>query len=100
MSELTFRLSEEDVQRIARAVAAEMREPVQDRWLTTDEAADYLSIHPVTLRKLAAERRVPFEQERPGCALHFRQAELDGWRWIDNGGILSTRQKRPRDVGA
>lgn len=52
----------------------------QDDWLDTRAAADYLSVHRDTLRKLAAERAVPTHQDAPGCKLYFRRDELDEWR--------------------
>jgi excisionase family DNA binding protein len=93
---LEVRLSPEQLDELAERIAERLREPEEDHWLTTREAAEYLRIHPVTLRRLAAERRVPFIQECPGCALHFRRSDLDARRrGVDSGGTLSTRRKRP-----
>jgi hypothetical protein len=39
-----------------------------------------LGMHPDNLRKLAAAREIPSEQEAPGCARHFLLSELDRWR--------------------
>jgi excisionase family DNA binding protein len=55
-----------------------------DRWLSTREAAQHLGMHPDTLRRLAATRVIPSEQDRPGCALHFRLSALERWR--ESGG--------------
>ena len=49
-------------------------------WLDSREAAEYLGLHRDTLRKLAAERAIPAEQEGPGCKLFFRRSALDEWR--------------------
>lgn len=49
-------------------------------WFDSRHAADYLGIHRDTLRKLAAERAIPSEQEGPNCKLYFRRADLDAWR--------------------
>ncbi|MBV9005611.1 MAG: helix-turn-helix domain-containing protein [Solirubrobacterales bacterium] len=51
-----------------------------DEWFDSRHAADYLGVHRDTLRKLAAERAIPAEQEGPGCKLYFRRSELDAWR--------------------
>ena len=60
-------------------------------WLDSRHAADYLGVHRDTLRKLAAERAIPSEQDGPGCKLFFRRADLDVWR--RSGG-------RPRHLAA
>jgi helix-turn-helix protein len=65
-------------ERVADIMAA--REPAAERWLDTKDAADYLSVHPVTLRKLAAERRIDFQQEERGRKLYFSTRELDRHR--------------------
>ena len=49
-------------------------------WLDSRRAAEYLDVHRDTLRKLAAERAIPSEQEGPGCKLYFRRSDLDSWR--------------------
>lgn len=49
-------------------------------WLDSRDAADYLGVHRDTLRKLAAERAIPAEQDRPDCKLFFRRSALDEWR--------------------
>lgn len=54
-----------------------------DEWFDSRHAAEYLGLHRDTLRKLAAERAIPSEQDGPGCKLYFRRSDLDDWR---NGG--------------
>jgi len=61
----------------ARPAAAK---PNGDEWLDTRDAAEYLGVHRDTIRRLAAERAVPSEQEGPGCKLFFRRSDLDAWR--------------------
>jgi excisionase family DNA binding protein len=39
-----------------------------------------LGIHRDTLRKLAAEKAIPSEQDGPNCKLYFRRSDLDAWR--------------------
>ena len=51
-----------------------------DDWLDSRHAAEYLGVHRDTLRKLAAERAIPSEQDGPGCKLYFRRSDLDTWR--------------------
>jgi excisionase family DNA binding protein len=54
-----------------------------DEWFDSRHAAEYLGVHRDTLRKLAAERAIPSEQDGRGCKLYFRRSDLDAWR---NGG--------------
>lgn len=72
----------EVAERVAAAVVAQLTMPTNkpDEWLDCRQAADYLGVHRDTLRKLAAERAVPAEQDGPGCKLFFRRADLDEWR--------------------
>lgn len=51
-----------------------------DEWFDSRHAAEYLGVHRDTLRKLAAERAIPSEQDGPGCKLYFRRSDLDAWR--------------------
>lgn len=81
MATLEVRLSDEQLTDLVSRIVAELRQPAPaDRWLSTAEAAAYLACHPVTVRKLAAEHKLPAEQERPGAKLNFRQSELDRFR--------------------
>lgn len=52
----------------------------RDEWLDSRHAADYLGVHRDTLRKLAAERAIPSEQDGPGCKLYFLRSDLEAWR--------------------
>jgi hypothetical protein len=71
--------------RIAERVAIQLAKPHDlNRWLTTREAAQHLGMHPDSLRKLAAARAIPSEQDAPGCARYFLLSELDRWR--ESGG--------------
>lgn len=91
-------LADRVVERVATRLA-DLHDDL-DRWLTTREAAQHLGMHPDNLRKLAAARVIPSEQDAPGCALHFRLSELDRWR--ESGGrrcpsvapVASTRLPR------
>lgn len=70
------------VDRVAEAIAERLCTTSADQpeWLGSREAADYLGLHRDTLRKLAAERAIPAEQDGPGCKLFFRRSALDEWR--------------------
>jgi excisionase family DNA binding protein len=69
------------VELVAERVAARLAAAASaDEWLDTRAAADYLGVHRDTVRRLAAERVVPSEQEGPGCKLFFRRTDLDAWR--------------------
>jgi len=69
--------------RVATALAERLATPTADtspEWLDSRAAASYLGLHRDTLRKLAAERAIPAEQDGPGCKLFFRRNDLDEWR--------------------
>lgn len=56
--------------RIADAVAARIAHAPSDvlpEWLDSRGAAEYLGLHPDTIRKLAAKRAIPAEQDGPRC---------------------------------
>lgn len=65
-------------ERLAARLAA--AKPNDGEWLDTRDAAEYLGVHCDNIRRLAAERAVPSEQEGPGCKLFFRRSDLDAWR--------------------
>lgn len=67
---------------------------VQDGWLDTKRAAEYLGITTNGLHKLTASRLIPFEQNGPGCRCWFRRSELDAWR--EAGGTRAIRAVDPR----
>ena len=55
------------------------QEPAES-WLDTKAAAAYLCLTVTAIHKLTAARRIPFEQEGPGCKCWFRRTDLDEWR--------------------
>ena len=76
-------LMERAGQAVADAVAARIEQAPSDvvpDWLDSRGAAEYLGLHPDTVRKLAAERAIPTEQDGPGCKLFFLRHDLDEWR--------------------
>jgi excisionase family DNA binding protein len=78
IGQLVDRLAE----RIAVALAERLgpHEREGNDWLDSRHAAEYLGVHRDTLRKLAAERAIPSEQDGPGCKLYFRRSDLEAWR--------------------
>jgi excisionase family DNA binding protein len=71
------------VDRLAAAVVARLENDRVDRldeWLDSRQAAEYLGLHRDTLRRLAAARAIPTEQDGRGCKLFFRRSALDEWR--------------------
>lgn len=76
--QLVDRLAERIAVALAERLGADEREG--NDWLDSRHAAVYLGVHRDTLRKLAAERAIPSEQDGPGCKLYFRRSDLDAWR--------------------
>jgi len=71
------------VDRVATAVVARLENDNVDRgdeWFDSAHAAEYLGLHRDTLRRLAAARAIPTEQDGRGCKLFFRRSALDKWR--------------------
>ena len=66
--------------RLVEAVAERIGARGEDRWLSTQEAADHLGLTPNALHKLTAARAVPFSQDAPGGKCWFLRSELDAWR--------------------
>jgi excisionase family DNA binding protein len=48
-------------------------------WMAIETAARYLDVSPQRLRKLVAQRRIPYHQEDKGCRILFRRSDLDDW---------------------
>jgi excisionase family DNA binding protein len=79
-------LLDELAERVAPRVAELLRDEAKEyAWLDSDQAADHLGIAKGTLHKLTSARRIPFEQDGPGCRLYFKRSELDRWR--SGGGV-------------
>jgi excisionase family DNA binding protein len=57
-------------------------------WLRLGEAADYLGVHPVTLRRWADERRIACIRT-PGGRRRFLQADLDDFVTSSRNEVLS-----------
>ena len=61
----------------------------QARLLTAEEAAEYLGLHPETVRKMAREQRLP--RVKVGRFWRFRPMDLDDW--AARGGTLAEEQQ-------
>jgi excisionase family DNA binding protein len=92
---LQIRLSDDQLEALATRIAIRLQTPEPNRWLSTAEAAEYVGCHPVTMRKAAAERRVPFAQDGPGCALRFLRSDLDKFRRGSDGGYSTGTSSAP-----
>lgn len=70
------------VDRVAEAVATRLglAQDDPDEWLDSRQAAEYLGMHRDTLRRLAAARAIPSDQDGRGCRLFFHRTQLDEWR--------------------
>jgi len=55
----------------------------EHRWLSTAQAAVYLSVNPKTLRRWAKAGMVPFHRLPGGRDLRFHTAELDAFLGLD-----------------
>ncbi len=66
--------------RLAVCVDQQGSDSADDEWFDSRHAAEYLGVHRDTLRRLAAERAIPTEQDGPNCKLYFRRSDLDAWR--------------------
>ena len=78
------------VARVAAAVVEHLGRASNDgsaEWLDSRSAAEYLGVHRDTLRKLAAERAIPVDQDGRGCKLFFRRSDLDEWRGRGGRGV-------------
>ena len=50
-----------------------------DRMLPTLEAAEYLGLHPETLRKMARLRQIAHVQHKQHGRMRFRLSDLNNW---------------------
>jgi excisionase family DNA binding protein len=78
LEEFISQLADRVAQRLAEQATTSPDEIGE--WFDSRHAAEYLGIHRDTLRKLAAERAIPSEQDGPGCKLYFWRSDLDAWR--------------------
>lgn len=67
--------------RVVEQLAPLLRHAGGDGWITTREAADYLSMSVPALHRLTSAREVPFVQDAPGGKCWFKRSDLDLWRY-------------------
>jgi excisionase family DNA binding protein len=61
--------------------------------LTVKEAAAQLRVHPMTVRKMITDGRIPAVQlGGPGTSIRIDPAELDAWLYADVGGSFTSSQ--------
>lgn len=83
---------------LAEKVAARLsRQEIEDGWMTSAQAADYLAVPISTLRKLTAAGLIPFAQDVAGGRCYFKRSELDRWR-ARGTSELDPRRQRPQGV--
>lgn len=82
--------------RIAERLLARLRrdEAGSEKWLTCAAAAEYLGVHPDTLRKAARAGHIRFEQDGPGCRMFFRREDLDESRLAPGTRGVEQRPRR------
>lgn len=73
----TTRTSGSDRPTTAPARLKQSTEPRRDPLLDLPQAADYLGVRPRMVRRLVAERRIPFT--RVGRHIRLRQSDLDSY---------------------
>lgn len=94
---LLDQLLDELADRVADRVAARLAVPQSgrpDEWFDSRKAAEYLGVGRDSVRRLAAEGRLPVEQAGTNCKLFFRRSDLDRWRCTASGPIESERSLR------
>lgn len=69
-------------ERAAELIAERQAGPVEDGWMTVDEAAAHLRCPKSRIYSLVSARRIPFEKD--GSRTLFLRSELDVW--LRNGG--------------
>lgn len=62
------------------------------RFLSSDQAAEYLGVAPQTLRAWRYLKRYALPYTRVGRLVRYRVADLDAW--------LESRTERPSDISA
>jgi len=79
-----LRLSDDDVERLADALAERLApllaRPSDTTWVTTRQAAEHVGFSIDALHRHTAAREIPLHQERPGARCYFRRDQLDAWR--------------------
>lgn len=89
MSDLTFTLAPDALERLVELIAERVAEIVGrrdsadvQRWpgfMCAETAAQYLDVSVERVRKLKERREIPFIQEAPGHRVLFARRDLDSW---------------------
>jgi excisionase family DNA binding protein len=74
---VNFSLGDEDLRRLADAVAARIELRVERRWLTVKAAAEYTSLTEEAIRTAAKRGKLP--SHRDSGRLMFRTDEIDAF---------------------
>src|SRR4051794_18615408 len=81
LDSLVARVAERVAEIVTERLLEHFEAPQEDRWLNSQQAADYLALPSVNaLYKLIAEHRLPSAQDEPGGRHYFTRADLDAWR--------------------
>jgi excisionase family DNA binding protein len=82
----------DEIARRAAAIVIEhlgIEQQAWPEWMAIETAARYLDVSPERVRKLQAQRKLPFHQEGPGCRVFFRRSDLDA-------AMAELRQRPPQ----
>jgi excisionase family DNA binding protein len=67
------------VELLLQQLQREAEQHARSRWLTFDQAQEYLGFSRDTLYKLTAARAIPMRKKIGGQGLRFHRDELDAW---------------------
>lgn len=72
-----------------------MNPKIEDRWLTSREAAEYLQVAPRTLAQWAREGKLPAHRLSGTCrcTYRFRKSELDSMLGLSSAESADGRQQ-------
>ena len=100
-SDLSLSIPDALIEALATAVSKRLLPTLQTsggcepwpEWMAIETAARYLDVSPQRIRKLVANRHIPFHQEDRGCRILFRRTDLDEWMTRFR---VNTRNEEPR----
>lgn len=65
----------EEANKCTRAMFAKMNDAVQDRWLSPEEAAEYVGFKPAWIKARSAK----IGAFKDGCGLRFKRSDVDAY---------------------